>query len=335
MKNNIIAIITIIFMGYIASIDNCCAGNESLPSFITNNLLFSFGRVSFSGGDGHNYEQSIVINGARSEAIGVAAETEWLENHYPGFRKQRQELHSLEEKNRHYDVIEMSISNKIVNVYFDITEYYGKEDVGQWRFRDVNGRVFAGIIKDSDVPVDDSQPWRFVISNSTGELTYQFDYRYDNGHFCTGPVIKGERSGMWTNYVNGVGEFHVWLENGKRNGSEVFWSTNGIKRFEFNWKDGKWDGWLRWWYDNGSNSMERHYKNGKRNGEAKSWYTNGVKSSECIFENDKLISETRWDETGKRMRRNHKGSTSPSSFTPDIRVTGHKGHVSTTDKSTP
>lgn len=80
--------------------------------------------IRFLGGDGSSLEQAILIAGARGEYDGVQSEYDWLATHRPGWRPVYQYL--LEKRPRLYDMLEISKGGQTAQVYFDITDYFGK-----------------------------------------------------------------------------------------------------------------------------------------------------------------------------------------------------------------
>lgn len=80
--------------------------------------------IQFLGGDGSAVDQAILIYGARGEADGVKSEYDWLATHRPGWRAVGQAL--LTKGNRQYDVLHTVGGGQSVDVYFDISEYFGK-----------------------------------------------------------------------------------------------------------------------------------------------------------------------------------------------------------------
>lgn len=80
--------------------------------------------VTFVGGNGSNFDNAVLIKGA-TELTGIPAEYGWLAKQYPGYRKLDQS--TIEQNQRLYDVIRFTTREGIQkNVYFDITEFYGK-----------------------------------------------------------------------------------------------------------------------------------------------------------------------------------------------------------------
>lgn len=74
--------------------------------------------------DGHGVAYAIVIK-ASNEREGVKAEYQWIAEHFPGYKRNRQAL--LNQSNRSYDEINFTTaSGEFKTVYFDITDFYGK-----------------------------------------------------------------------------------------------------------------------------------------------------------------------------------------------------------------
>ena len=48
--------------------------------------------VAYKGGDGSDCKHAVIIKGAGSEAQETEAETKWLEAHYPGYTKVKQQV---------------------------------------------------------------------------------------------------------------------------------------------------------------------------------------------------------------------------------------------------
>ena len=82
------------------------------------------GGIVYAGGDGSSIETAVIIK-APNEAAGVRAESEWVRQHHPGWRKGSQAL--ISEGNRMFDRIEYTTpEGKTRTIYFDITDFFGK-----------------------------------------------------------------------------------------------------------------------------------------------------------------------------------------------------------------
>jgi hypothetical protein len=74
--------------------------------------------------DGNSYENAIVIK-ETNESAGVAAEYSWIQSNIPGAKPKLQSLQS--HGGKPYDVIQVELGNgESRNVYFDISNYFGK-----------------------------------------------------------------------------------------------------------------------------------------------------------------------------------------------------------------
>jgi len=81
--------------------------------------------ISFQGGDGSSMAKAVVIKGAQNSFTGVAAESRWIRQNHPDWRKMKQAL--LSEGGKHFDRIEYRTpGGETRTVYFDITDFFGK-----------------------------------------------------------------------------------------------------------------------------------------------------------------------------------------------------------------
>jgi hypothetical protein len=81
--------------------------------------------VKYEGGDGSSVEKAIVIKGAKNSEVGIKSEYAWLAKNHPGYKMRQQSLKAKDGKR--YDVLEITTKEgKDVEVYFDITEFFGK-----------------------------------------------------------------------------------------------------------------------------------------------------------------------------------------------------------------
>src|SRR5262249_48498322 len=81
--------------------------------------------VTFAGGDSLSCETRVVIRGAAGEMDGIAAEHAWLRAKYPGSKLRKQSLIKCAEQ----PADQMSIATsdgRTVDVYFDISDFFGK-----------------------------------------------------------------------------------------------------------------------------------------------------------------------------------------------------------------
>jgi hypothetical protein len=75
--------------------------------------------------DGSSIQSAIILEGVTSEAEGVRAESAEIRRRFPGWHAVMQGLLPSAD-GRHYDVITISDGAATKDVYFDITDWYGK-----------------------------------------------------------------------------------------------------------------------------------------------------------------------------------------------------------------
>lgn len=84
--------------------------------------------IRFEGGAGTSVDDAIVIVGAGGEEDGTAAEYKYLDMLYgergSGYAVRGQSL--LEEKGKPYDMLDVTVAGKSLQIYFDIHDYFGK-----------------------------------------------------------------------------------------------------------------------------------------------------------------------------------------------------------------
>ncbi|HNB28755.1 MAG TPA: hypothetical protein PLR41_17430 [Alphaproteobacteria bacterium] len=73
---------------------------------------------------GSSFATAIVLEDAHTEFDGVAAEHRWVKKNMPGWRWGTQSL--INHDGRVYDLIELSKDGVTRNLYFDITDWFGK-----------------------------------------------------------------------------------------------------------------------------------------------------------------------------------------------------------------
>jgi pyruvoyl-dependent arginine decarboxylase (PvlArgDC) len=86
-------------------------------------------KITLSGGPGDTMATAIVIKGAKSSQDGIPAEYHFLEKKYGkqqvGWKLIRQSL--MHQGGKHYDLMQIELKNGTKkDVYFDITEFFGK-----------------------------------------------------------------------------------------------------------------------------------------------------------------------------------------------------------------
>ncbi len=79
--------------------------------------------VKISGGDGSSLENASIISDCNNTE-GVRQEYLLIEKTFANFKLVRQEL--LDKNNRKYDKFELEINGEKVELFFDITEFFGK-----------------------------------------------------------------------------------------------------------------------------------------------------------------------------------------------------------------
>ena len=81
--------------------------------------------LRYEGGDGSSMEKAVVIKGAKDTSAGVRAEYDWVAKKFPGYQRKQQSLQA--NGGKRYDVLTIvTKQGKEVDVYFDITEFFGK-----------------------------------------------------------------------------------------------------------------------------------------------------------------------------------------------------------------
>jgi hypothetical protein len=74
--------------------------------------------------DGSSYDLAVIIE-ETTESRGVSAEYQWLALHYPGYSMNMQSIQDY--KKKPYDIISITTADgKKLDVYFDISKFYGK-----------------------------------------------------------------------------------------------------------------------------------------------------------------------------------------------------------------
>lgn len=80
--------------------------------------------IGFQGGDGTSAASAIVISGAGGTSDGIAAEYRWIQANRPGAEVLGQAL--MQHGDRFYDVITIRSGSGTEEVFFDITDFFGK-----------------------------------------------------------------------------------------------------------------------------------------------------------------------------------------------------------------
>lgn len=85
------------------------------------------GRIKFEGGDGSSIEKAIIITGTEDTGKGVKAEYDYLDRKFRRYERLSQGL--LDKDGKYYDVFTLKDpKGKQIEVYFDITAFFGKFD---------------------------------------------------------------------------------------------------------------------------------------------------------------------------------------------------------------
>ncbi|MDR3697962.1 hypothetical protein [Mucilaginibacter sp.] len=107
----------ILFLFIICSLSISCS--TSKKALHSNSASFST-----SESDGSSFDKAIVIQETH-ETPGIDAEYAWIRNKYPGSQTNSQAL--VYHNKRPFDIIHIITSdNAKVDVYFDISNFYGK-----------------------------------------------------------------------------------------------------------------------------------------------------------------------------------------------------------------
>ena len=72
---------------------------------------------------GESFETAVIIR-EKSETKGVPAEYKWINKHYPSAKVVSQSLNFHDKKP--YDIIKIRYKGKTKDVYFDISNFFGK-----------------------------------------------------------------------------------------------------------------------------------------------------------------------------------------------------------------
>ena len=83
--------------------------------------------ITYSGGDGSSLAQAVVIENAKGEGDGVAAEYAWLRDKFPGFKMEGQSIVTGGKDGKVYDSLNGTKADGTkATFYFDITAFFGK-----------------------------------------------------------------------------------------------------------------------------------------------------------------------------------------------------------------
>jgi hypothetical protein len=81
--------------------------------------------ASFSGGDGSSIEEAVIIT-APNNYLGIRAEYDWIKKNCPGWQLELQSV--LKGGGKVYDKMYFRTPNgRRTNLFFDVTDFYGKK----------------------------------------------------------------------------------------------------------------------------------------------------------------------------------------------------------------
>ena len=107
----------------VTAISSCAGANSD--SKLSDPITVDLSRVRFSGGDGSDCNNRILIIGAINEPVGIQAERFWLNKHFPGCKNTHQELFRCDGKPVDWITIQTA-EGKTREVVFDVSEFVGK-----------------------------------------------------------------------------------------------------------------------------------------------------------------------------------------------------------------
>lgn len=116
----------IIYLLFITLFLSSCGVKKNTVSTNNTNKI-SVENVTFSGGNGSSFEKAIIVK-AKNSTDGIGAEYKYLDQKY-GRRGVDWQLiqQSLSHKNnKPFDVLKIKYKGKVVNVYFEISSFFGK-----------------------------------------------------------------------------------------------------------------------------------------------------------------------------------------------------------------
>jgi len=90
---------------------------------------------------------------------------------------------------------------------------------------------------------------------------------------------------------NGNKKLEGSYQNGKQEGSWIWWYFTGQKMCEGNFVNGEREGTWTWWYERGPKEREENYIDGKLNGKSIFWSERGQTIGESTYKNGKIVWE--------------------------------------------
>ena len=185
--------------------------------------LFDPPVVYFEGGDGSSVSKAVVIKGAISTELGLSAEHNWVCSHHGQTSPVSQ---SLQEHNgRRYDVNAYERGTNTFTVIFDITDFYGKDHVGEWRCTFDDGAKTGGRLSYAC-----DEPWEPLVSNRTAKVHYQLEKDCNDGIVVVNEIKNGKGYGVCKSWRRVEGTRYVKLKNDVLEGFFYRWHTNGVSR---------------------------------------------------------------------------------------------------------
>ena len=77
-----------------------------------------------SAQEGSSFEHAVVLTDAKTEIEGVRAEHKWVQTHFPGWHWDMQGV--INHDGRVFDIINISRGSEQREIYFDISNWFGK-----------------------------------------------------------------------------------------------------------------------------------------------------------------------------------------------------------------
>jgi hypothetical protein len=106
-----------------------CAGSSGTGAKSTSTAVAAAApapkSITYAGGDGHDCAHRVIVQGASGELDGVSAEYDWLAQKSPGYKRKFQSLTKCDGQPSDKVTIETA-SGDTVDVYFDISDFFGK-----------------------------------------------------------------------------------------------------------------------------------------------------------------------------------------------------------------
>jgi len=236
--------------------------------------LFTPPVVTYSGGDGSSISNAVIIKGAISTTLGISAEQHWIHERHGYIQPTRQTLQ--EHEGRHFDVNTYQRGTNTFAVFFDITDFFGKDHVGEWRCTFADGEADGGRMSFAN-----ERPWEQIISNRTATLHYHEETECNNGRVAIVPFKNGKPNGLCKHWLRIEGTSYTEFKDGMRNGIDYHWHTNGVPWIEQHYSNDVAVGWYRRWHPTGQLSGEVEMRDGEyafEDGHT-GWHPNGSVAS--------------------------------------------------------